>query len=390
MRILHLITTLGPGGAEQIVYDLATRLDHDRFEVGVCSILDPVGRRGVFAERLHAAGVPVDTLGLTSRHQWLRTRRLRRLLRERKPDVLHCHLFHANLLGRWYGRRAGVPVILSTVHIAERRTRPWRFRLERATDPCGTLTVCVSNAVRDFQAAKTGLPHERFVVIPNGIDTSRFAAVPGPDRPAGAGRSAVGTGIRSELGIAPDASVIGGVGRLDPQKGYRHLVAAFGRILDHLPGAHLVIAGDGPQRPLLESLAAELPRTDCVHLLGRRDDVPDLLAALDVFAMPSVYEGFGLTLAEAMAAGVPVVASNVDSLPEVLGLEDPGGPHGRLVPPADPDALAAALLDTLRNPHPDQLAAARRRILEHYDVNIMIERYKALYESLHDQASTPN
>jgi glycosyltransferase involved in cell wall biosynthesis len=374
MRVLQLITGLGQGGAEQVVYDLATRLDPARFDLRVCSVMEPGGDQGIVARRLLDAGIEVTTLGLTRRWQLGRARRLAGILREWPPDVLHGHLFHANLLGRWYGRRAGVPTILSTIHIAERRARPWRFWLERFADRRGMRTVCVSRAARDFQAAKTGLPLHRFVVIPNGIDVARFAV---------ADQAAARRAVRNELDIEPHEPIIGGVGRLDPQKGYAHLIAAFGRIVAELPDAHLVIAGDGPERARLESLAAGLPQPGRVHLLGRRDDVPELLAAYDVFAMPSLYEGFGLTLAEAMAASVPVVASDVDSLPEVLGADEPGGPHGRLVPPADPDALATALIDALRTPRPEQTAAARKRVTENYDVAVMIHRYAELYERPH-------
>jgi len=368
MNVLQLITGLGQGGAEQVVVDLATRLGPRLGRVSVCSVLDVSGEQGSKVARLKDAGVEVMSLGLTRKWQLRRAMALEPLLRDLRPDVLHCHLFHAGLLGRWIGHRAGIQNIISTVHIAERRWRPWRFWLERKTDRLGTVTVCVSNAVLEFQSGRTGLPRDRFVVIPDGVDAGRFTQ-PSRSREE----------VRAELGIPPDAPVIGGIGRLDPQKGYRHLVRAFARLMERVPHAELVIAGDGPERTMLEALAR---RTGCAgraHFLGRRNDVPDLLHAFDVFAMPSIYEGFGLALVEAMAAGVPAVASAVDSLPEVLGANEPGGPAGRLVPPADPAKLAEAICGALENPSPDQVERARTRARERFDVGIMVEKYAELY-----------
>ena len=376
MDILHLITGLGQGGAEQVVYEIATRLDPARFRTAVCSILEPTGERSVYADRLGDAGIEVLSLGLDHKWQLRRAARLKNILESRRPDVLHCHMFHANILGRRMGSRAGIDHIISTVHISERRWRPWRFWLERWTDSLGDLTVCVSRATLEFQARKTRLPESRFSVIPNGIDTRRFAE---PSRPPIA--------VRAELGIDRDARIVGGVGRLDRQKGYRYLIPAFDQLAGDDDALHLVIAGDGPTRRPLETLAAGTACPDRIHLLGRRDDVPDLIHAFDVFAMPSIYEGFGLTAAEAMAAGVPVVASAVDSLPEVLGVGEPEGPVGRLVPPRRPDILAEAIADILAHRPTEMIERARARARREYDVEKMVRRYAELYDSIAGQTS---
>ncbi len=364
MNILHLITGLGQGGAEQIVLDLARGLDRERHKISVCSILDVSGAYGVYAARLRELGVDVLSLGLTRKWQIRRALALENVLRDLKPDVLHCHMFHANVLGRWAGNRVGLPHIIATVHIAERRWRPWRFWLERRTDPLGSVTVCVSHSVLEFHARRTRVPRDRFVVVPNGIDTARFAE---PGRAPAE--------LRRELGIGPGSKVIGSVGRLDEQKGHRYLIDAFGKMAGERADVELVIAGDGPQRHKLERLAG---RTGCsarIHLIGRRPDVPDLLHAFDVFALASVYEGLPLALIEAMAAGVPVVASAVDSVPEVLVA-------GRLVPPRDPERLAEALLDALDHSDPEQTRRAQEHAREHHDVSTMVAGYAELYDSL--------
>ena len=364
MKILQLITGLGHGGAEQVVYDLATRLDRARHNIEVCTIMAETRGQDVFGPRLRDAGIEVMSLGLEHKWQFRRALSLETILRERKPDILHCHLFHANTLGRIAGQRAGVKNIISTVHIAERRFRPWRFWIERAIDSRGSTTVCVSKAALDFQVRRTRLPRERFVVIPDGVDIGQFAF--GRDRAS----------ARAALGIRPNAYVVGSVGRLDRQKGYEYLVRSFAEF-SRDRDAELVLAGDGPERARLESLARSLCR-DRVRFLGRREDVPDILRAFDVFVMPSLWEGFGLALVEAMAAGVPVIASNVDSIPELVGAGEPDGPFGRLVPPAD----AAAMADALREPPPDCAARAYEYVRGRYDVSRMIENYSRLYQKL--------
>jgi len=371
VKILQLITGLGQGGAEQVVFDLARGLDSSRYTISVCSILDITGPQGLYAARLRDAGVDVVSLGLTRKWQLRRAMALQGVIDDLQPEILHCHMFHANVLGRWIGHRAGVPHIVSTVHVAERRRRPWRFWLERKTDPFGTITVCVSHSVLQFQSKRTHIPRERFTVIPDGVDTARFA---GPSRPPAE--------VRAELGIAADSKVIGSVGRLVAQKGYRYLVRAFARVVDELGDVELVIAGEGPEMSMLQRLARQSGCARRVHLLGRRTDVVDLLHAFDVFAMPSIYEGFGLVLVEAMAAGVPVVASAVDSLPEVLGENGPGLPLGRTVPPADPSQLADALIDVVENPDSAQVQRALAHAREHYDVSTMVAGYAGLYDSL--------
>ncbi len=364
MKVLQLVTGLGQGGAEQVVLDIATRLDPERYQISVCSILAVPGAQGGNVGRLKDAGVDVMSLGLTAKWQLRRAAALEKLLRDVQPHVLHCHMFHANVLGRWIGRRAAVPNIISTVHIAERRWRPWRFWLERKTDPLGAITVCVSNAVLEFQSRRTRLPADRFTVIPNGIDTASFAK---PSRPR--------RDVRAEFGIRPEAKVVGSVGRLARQKGHRYLIQAVSRLPKPWDDAELVIAGDGPEMGKLRSLARRSGCAARIHLVGGRSDVPDLLHAFDVFAMPSLYEGFGLTLVEAMAAGVPVVASAVDSLPEVLGA------GGILVPPADPDRLAEGICKALANPAPEQTEKARARARERFDVSIMVRNYTELYDA---------
>jgi glycosyltransferase involved in cell wall biosynthesis len=189
-----------------------------------------------------------------------------------------------------------------------------------------------------------------------------------------------GQRIRAELGIEQDAFLVGNVGRLAPQKGQRHLIAAMPHLLERVPRAHAVIAGGGDLEGYLRELAEEVGVAPRVHVLGQRKDVPALMHAIDVFAMPSIWEGFGLVLLEAMAAGRPIVASRVATIPEVV-LD---GESGLLVPAGDPLALADALAQ-LAN---DRALASRlgesgrERLQRHFSVEKMVGDTELLYREL--------
>jgi glycosyltransferase involved in cell wall biosynthesis len=359
-----LITELLPAGAERIVYELATRLPKERWDVRVASLRSPGGDDGAVARDLRAAGLEVAPLRFRGKLDPLATLRFLRLVRRWRPDVLHAHLFHANLAARLFGR-LGARHVVSTLHIVERRQLPARRFLERLTASRDDMTVCVSPAVSRHARAALGAHADRVRVISNGIDLSRFADP--PDRAS----------ARAALALPADAEVVGSVGRLDRQKGLDLLVEAFAQLARERPKALLVLAGVGPEEESLRRQAATLNVAERVRFLGFQEGVPRVLAALDVFCMPSRWEGFGLSLVEALAAGVPTVASDVDSLPDVQGSA------GVLVPPGHPPSLAQALEDLLNDPE------ARAALSEKgppqaakYDVQLMVDAYAALYEEL--------
>ena len=319
MRLAQVITSLEHGGAERVVTDLCLAAAARGDAVLAVSLqpLPPPGRDTLVCG-LRNAGVTVAALGLTKCRPW-RLLRLRRLLAEWRPDVVHAHLFHAALAARLAAPSARRPwKLLETVHIADRRPGlGWRFWLDRRTlNRCDAL-VAVSGAARDFHAGRLGVSPARFQVIPNGIRP--------PVRPAA---DAVAR-WRAEWGLAGCARVIGTVGRLVPQKGFDQLLALLPELAPQVPAGErwgVVILGEGPERPRLEKLARLAPpERVAVALPGYRPDAADCIGAFDLFVMPSRYEGYGLVLAEAMGHGVPVLAAAVDSLPELLA----GYPNGR-------------------------------------------------------------
>lgn len=366
IRILYLITELLPAGAERIVAQLATGLDPARYEVAVACLRSPGGARGdgEIADELRAAGIRVLPLRARGRLAPGAALRLAFELATFKPDLIHAHLFHANLTARLFAPLAPRAQVVATYHVVERRKLPLRRLLERWGAPREDLSVCVSFAVAGHTLS-LGVRPDRLRVIHNGIDLTRFAP---PADPPSAARAA-----RARLGLPQDALIVGCVGRLDPQKAPLVLLEAFASL--RRPDAVLVFAGEGPLEGELRARASSLG--DTVRLLGFRSDVPELLAALDVFCLPSRWEGFGLALAEALAVGLPAVASDVDSLPEVLGAA------GLLVPPDDPQALAGALRRLLEDPA--ERAALRARApaqAAKFSLEAMRSAYAELYEEL--------
>ena len=361
IRVCELITELAPAGAERCVYELARRLDPARFEVHVAAL-----RGGAVAEKLREAGLGVHVIGLRGKWDLPRLVRLPRLLRRIAPDLLHTHLFHADLAGRPAARLAGVPHVVHTVHVVELRFRPWRFAWARLAAGLCERIVCVSQAVRDQHARRTGLPASGYEVIPNGIDAARYAR-----------DEAARSRLRRRWGVGPDEPLAAFVGRLHEQKGVDTLLAAMDLLTERGEGLPLVIAGDGPQRGLVEASAAV--RSGRARFLGRVDDVPAVLSAADLLAMPSRWEGLPLTAVEAMAAGLPVVAARAPGLTEVVTAE-----VGLLVEPDDPSALAAAMLRLARDAELrarlGETGVLRARTL--FDVDRNVRAHERLYEAL--------
>lgn len=366
LRLLLLVTELRPAGAERVVQELATRLDPARYQVVVASLRSPGGDDGDVARALAAAGVPVVPLRMRGKLDPRGPWRLVRLVRRLRPHVVHAHLFHANLAARLLARAAGAGRVISTVHVVERRRLPARFALERLTARLDDRTACVSEAVARFARERLGAAPGRLVVVPNGVDLARFAALPAREA------------ARADLGLPGEGLVVGALGRLDPQKGLDVLVDAFARVRASTGApVTLALAGAGPEEAALRARVARLGLDGRVRFLGHRPDVPRVLAAMDVFCMPSRWEGFGLALVEAMAAGRPVIASHVDSLPEVLG------DAGVLVPPDDPAALAGALGALLDDPRRrDDLARRARARAARFDVAAMVAAWEAVYRGV--------
>ena len=354
-RVQFLVTCLEGGGAQRVVHDLALGVAAAGWQVRVTALREPSQGRDRFTAPLLAAGLPADHARLRHPLDLAGLGRLVAAVRGFRPDLVHAHLFHAHLAAR------ALPVrrVVTTHHEVERRHRPLRPLLQRLTGWRDAATVAVSQAVADHVRRSFGL---RARVIPNGLDLDRFQP---RDR----------LQARARLGLPPEAEVLGAVGRLHPQKGLEDLLEAFAG-LDR-PRALLVLAGEGALEAPLREQARRLGVAARVRFLGFQEDVPAVFPALDVLAMPSRWEGFGLGLVEATACGVPVVASAIDSLPEVAG------GAARLVPAGRPDLLGQALARLLDHPEEREDLARRGRLrARDFRVETMVGAHLELYRGL--------
>ena len=368
VRVLYVVDHLKFGGAQTHLVQLLSKLDRRRFAPLVCA-LKPHGELRPVVE---AMGVVVLDGGLGRTLMGPSgigvVRRLARILRQYRVDIVHSYLFHPNIVAPIAARLAGTrAAVVSKRSLDRYPSFPVRCAV-RLGNALADRVMVNADAIGRFVAAEERCPPAKMVLIPNGVRDEAL-------RPAGDGSAK-----RAELGLPRDSRVIGAVSRLEWKKGLRHLLEAMPRIVDSVPEARLVVAGEGTLRPELTALAASLGIGDRLQLLGSRADTIELLAAFDVFVLPSVVEGMSNALIEAMAVGRPVVATDVGGNPEVVV----DGETGLIVPPADPHALAAAVVKLLEAPElaVEMGAAGRRRVLEHYQIDVMTRRIEALYDSL--------
>jgi sugar transferase (PEP-CTERM/EpsH1 system associated) len=364
MHVVHVLHTLAVGGTENGVVNLVGSLAAEARHTVVA-----VTSSGPLAARL-PAGVEVHALGKRPGVDVAVQVRLVALLRRLRPDIVHTRNWGA-FDAVPAARLAGVRVVVHGEHGREAadpegRDRR-RNRLRRLLSPLIAQWVTVSHDLRRWLVHHVGIPGERVVTIHNGVDTGRFAE---GDR----------EGAREALGLPAGAPIVGTVGRLDPVKDHLRLIAAFRSVVARRPDALLLIAGDGPLRDDLRGAVEAAGLQGSVRLLGERADVPRVLAALDVFTLPSIAEGISNTILEAMASGLPVVATNVGGNPELV--ED--GVTGRLVEPRQTEALAAALLGYVNDPVLARLhgKAGRQRCVGEFSLERMAARYLALYRRL--------
>jgi len=369
VKVLFLITELDIGGAEKALYEIVRGIDRKRFCVEVASLYG----KGTVAEWLKKEEIPVHHLNMKGKWDAGVLFRLSSLLKNQNFDILYAFLFHAGLIGRFAALLAGTPAVISAVRVAEKR-RPSHLILERLTRGLVTMYVAVSEDVRRFVIRECRLRPEKVVTIPNGVDFWKFE---GQERKS----------ARERLGLSPDSFVALFIGRLDEQKGPEYLIRAWAQALPNLAKAILLVAGEGPQREKLETLAHNLGISHSLRLVGFCDNVPLLFAASDIFILPSLWEGMPNVVLEAMAAGVPVIATSVEGSRELL-LD---GKAGVLVPPRDADSLAKAIVGIYNQPEKVRVLVrrAKKRVRENFTVERMVGANEALLErvaKMKDQA----
>jgi glycosyltransferase involved in cell wall biosynthesis len=363
LRILHIIPTLVRGGAEKQLALLAAGLPKDQFDVQVAVLT----HTGPLEQTLREANVPVTLVGKRWKVDPFAFYRLKSLIRRLKPDVVHTWLFAANSYGRQAALAAGVKHVVA----GERCVDPWKtglhFAVDRSLARRTDRIVTNSSGVKDFYV-RHGLPADKFTIIPNGI---RAAA---PAQPLTREQ------CFQQLGLSPTKHLIGIVGRLWPQKRLKDLIWAADLLKATRDDWQAVIVGDGPQRWRLERFRDQVDIRDRVHFVGEQSDVPRLMPHFDVLWLGSEYEGQSNAILEAMAAGVPVIATDIPGNRDLV-VE---GETGHLLPVGDRFEFARKthwLLedDALRQRLGE---AGRQRIQQHFTIEQMVERHAALYREL--------
>jgi glycosyltransferase involved in cell wall biosynthesis len=362
-RVMYLAHAFEVGGAEEMVLNLVRHLP-DRFEALVCCIheLGPLGRE------IEATGAQITVLGLSPglRRPW-DVARLRRVLRERQPDVVHTFLLTASVYGRLAAMLARVPIVIGTeVNIYRNKRAPHRIA-ERLLMSGTDCVVASAESVRQFYIRQVHADPAKVEVIYNAVDWAQLQTTMSRDE------------VRRSLDVPPDRPLAGVIARLTEQKGHTYLFDALARE-PALADVHLAVVGDGELRDDLRRRAEALGLLPRVRFLGARRDLGNLLSAMDLFVLPSLWEGLPLSLVLAMGAGVPVVATNVAGVPEVVESDR----TGLLVPPADPVELGRAMGRLVSDPALcERLArAARAAVLPRFGVDRYVESVVALYDRL--------
>jgi len=362
-RVLVVCTGLNRGGAEMQVFHLAKGLRDRGWNTEVISMLSGGNLLGDFLD----AGIPLHQLEIRRgipdpRAIW----RLRKIIRNFRPDVVHSHMVHANLLARLTRLICPMPALISTAHNMTEGRR-WTEIAYRITDSIGDLTTIICNAAAERYVTVGSVPSERLKVVVNGLPVEQF-------RPDPKSRAT----IRRQLRIQNEFVWLA-VGRFEPPKDYGNLLNAIARFASQKNV--FLIAGDGPLRLDIEKLAFELGVSDRVRFLSARKDIPALMAAADGFVMSSAWEGLPMVLLEAAASGLPIVATNVGGNAEVVR----DGISGYLVPPTDPVALASAMERMELALPPARAAmglAGREHVEKSYSLISVIDQWEQIYKSL--------
>jgi glycosyltransferase involved in cell wall biosynthesis len=365
IKVIQIIPMLGPGGAERVAVDLVRGLNRQRFEAAVISIWRPV--ESDLERLLDESGVTVEYLGKGPGFDGRTYHRIHRVLRDCRPDIVHTHL---------HVLRYALPSLLllkcssllHTVHnLAEREIEPRGRWIQRYALNHGVVPVAVSEEVALSVEDLYGIQQCR--VIPNGIATNHY----------GCPRTARSE-WRAREGFRDSQVLFVCVARFSRQKNHALLLEAFAQGPASDPSAHLVLVGEGSLREQLVEQVENLGLTQRIHFLGLRSDIPDVLAATDVFVLSSDWEGNPLSVMEAMASGLPIVSTAAGGVPDLFE----NGKEGFLIQRGDVRGLANSMTSLLSNPERRQSMgmAAAQRARENFDASRMVQEYEQLYENL--------
>ena len=360
IKLAHIVLNLNTGGLEKLVVEFATKPPRNFLPIVFC-----LKEKGELAQEVENSGVKVLALSKKEGFDTLLIFRLALLFQKEKISIVHTHNFAAYLYGTLAARVAGVPIVIDTEHGVYLSPQIRHKVLTKMISPLVNKVIAVSDDVKKAVSSHDYISESRIVTITNGIDINKYS-----QRDNAAAK-------KRELGLSGETEVIGNVARLSPEKDHKTLLEAFSLVSKKVPSVKLVIAGDGILMEELEIETKELGMEDNVIFLGLRKDVPELLSTFDLFVLSSIREGIPLTILEAMAAGLPVVGTNVGGIGEVVM----DGETGFVVPSRDPIALADAIVKILSDKcmAKEMGLKGKKRGIESFSIEQTIRKYEGLY-----------
>jgi len=363
-NILHLITKLPIGGAERVLLNTVRNLDSRKFNSVVCCIME----EGELANEVKQLNVPLITLNLMAKKGWDKqvVPALCKIIKEKNIDLIHSHLYHANQYGRIAANKLNLPVII-TVHNSYKQLKFHRRVINWYLGRKTAAIIAVSDEIKQDIIFWDHISEKKIYVIANGIDIQRAQS------------SLSKKEARAKLGLDQQKFILVCVGRLEKQKGHKYLLEALPLLNKENINPLCLFVGEGRERSNLEEQAKQLDVLPQVRLFGARNDVADILKAADLYLMPSLWEGLSLALLEAMAANIPIIASDVSGMKQVLGDD-----FGIRIPPAQPSAIATAIVDALNNPDKVKQRAeyAAEFVSKNFCDQRMAENIAALYQKV--------
>lgn len=368
IKVLRVLPSLEMGGVEKTLISLLPRLKEKGIAVKVCTLY----RRDILADEMERAGIPVINIGMRARMdvdlKYLKgIIRLARFIKRERFHIVHTHLYRANTPGRIAAMLARVPVIIANEHNVDSWKNTAQRRMDRMLARFTDRIIVVSRRVKEFYVEEVGIPEKKVEVIYNGVDLNRFEKKVDKQKK------------RRELGLPGDAPLVGTVGRLQPQKDHKTFLKASSLILKKFPRVRFLIVGGGSLRKELEAFTKELGIEKNVHFLGERKDIEEILPLIDIFVLSSAREGFPITVLEAMAYGLPVVATKVGGNPELVKDRE----TGFLVSPEDSWLLAEKIMCLLKDRKLSRgLGERGRERIKSFTIEKMLERTINLYNKL--------
>ena len=358
------------GGAQQLLYDICSNLPRDEFDLTIYHMFGP----GTFTSDFQDQGVSVTHLEATSNYDVGTYWRLIKYLRQENPDILHTNSPISGVWGRTAGKMANVPHLVSVEHNVHTEYKKIAQLPNGITLPLSDVIVGVSETV------SASYPHWERRLISNSTDqmTIRNGVNSKSIKKSFSSSESI---LKHHTPFSPDDPIIGTMGRLTEQKGYKYLIESYPSIKNHIPNAKLLIIGDGPKRRELESIASKTGHHEDIYFTGYVPNVYVFLPNFDVAVFPSLWEGFGLTPIESMVAKRPVVATEIETFEEVIG------DAGILVEPENPSALATAVSSLLDDPERREKLGEKgyERAINQFSIERTVEEYADLYRSLVDE-----